>query len=546
DTPRRSAGRREGEAGGGYSMRTAALLLFLTWAASAQLTYERLVNAAKEPQSWLTYWGDYSGVRHRELDQINVSNVANMRVEWIYQTGIRGAFETVPLVVDGVMYITAGDGLAMALDPKSGRELWRYKYSLDPEMRLCCGTVNRGLAMLGDRLFMATPDAHVVALDARDGKLLWDAEMGDYRAGYGATVAPMVVKDKVIVGVSGGEFGIRGFVDAYDAATGKRAWRFHTVAARGEPGGDTWLADSWKRGGGATWLTGTYDPQLNLVYWPVGNPGPDLYGKDRLGDNLFTNCMVALDADPGKLRWYFQFTPHDTHDWDANETPMLLDLEWKGKQRKLLLHANRNGFFYVLDRVTGEFLSGIPFSRQTWAKGLDAKGRPIPNDNIEPTPEGNRQCPGLAGATNWMAPSWNPQTRLFYLQLREQCDVYFSSPPTYIEGKPYWGSVFRGVTDEKESGALLAIDPITGKQHWSFRYNKAPWAGTMSTSGGLIFAGDEDGYFMAFDARTGKLLYKLNTGNRLVTSPVTYMVEGRQYVTMPSGSALLTFSLPRQ
>lgn len=512
---------------------------------SADVTFDRIVKAQSEPQSWLTNHGDYSGIRHRELDQINTTNVKNLRVEWIYQTGARsGAFQTVPIVADGIMYISAGEGLAMALDPKTGRELWRYKYPLDRDLQLCCGTINRGLAMLEGRLFMTTPDAHLVAIDARNGKQLWNMELADHKKGYGGTMAPLVIKDKIIAGVSGGEFGIRGFVDAYDAATGKRAWRFWTIPEKGEPGGNTWLADSWQRGGGATWSTGTFDPALNTLYWPVGNPGPDLYGKSRIGDNLYTDSIVALNPDTGKLKWHFQFTPHDTHDWDANETPMLLDLPFEGKPRKLLLQANRNGFFYILDRTDGKFLAGRSFARQTWAEGLDRKGRPILKGNTEPSPEGNHTCPGLAGSTNWMAPSYSPQTGMFYLQVRESCDVFFSAPPAYIEGKPYWGSVFRGVTDEKEWGLLKAFHPITGETRWEFRLNRAPWAGTMSTSGGLLFAGDEDGYLMAFDAKEGKLLWKLNTGNRLVTAPITYRIDGRQYVTMPSGSALLTFALP--
>ena len=522
----------------------AGFVLAATALAQQPVTYERIVNAAREPHNWLTYWGDYGAVRHRTLNQIDVNNVRDLRVEWIFQTGQRGAFETVPLVVDGIMYFTAQEGLAFAVDARTGRELWRYEYRVPKGVQLCCGTINRGLAILGGRVFMATPDAHVIALDIRNGRPLWKSEMADYRKGYGATLAPLVVKDKVIAGVSGGEFGIRGFIDAFDASTGKRAWRFYTIPAKDEPGGETWLADSWKRGGGATWMTGTLDPALNTLYWAVGNPGPDLYGKDRLGDNLYTDSVVALDPDTGKLKWHFQFTPHDTHDWDANETPMLLDLPWAGKPRKLLVQANRNGFFYVLDRETGEFLSAKPFARQTWAKGMDAKGRPIPNGDIEPSPEGNRQCPGLAGATNWMAPSYNPETRLFYLPVRESCDVFFSSPPQYIEGKPYWGSVFRGVTEEKEWGELRALDPLNGTTAWGFRMYRAPWAGTLSTSGGLIFAGDEDGYMMAFHARTGALLWKFHTGNRLVTAPVTWMLDGRQFVTMPSGGALITFALP--
>ena len=515
---------------------------------SAQpVSFDRIVNAKSEPQNWLTYWGDYGAQRYRELKQINTTNVKDMRMEWIFQTGQSGAFETVPLVVDGIMYLTAANGYAYALDARSGRQLWMFKYPLPEGAKLCCGTVNRGLAILDDKVYMVTPDAHVVALEAATGRLVWNQDMAPGEKSYGGTLAPLAVKDKIIVGVSGGEFGIRGFVDAYDAKTGERAWRFYTVPAKGEPGGDTWLSDSWKRGGGATWMTGTYDAQLNTLYWGVGNPGPDLYGEVRKGDNLYTAGLVALDADTGKLKWHFQFTPHDTHDWDGCETPMLLDIKWKGRDRKVLAQANRNAFFYLLDRESGEFLMARSFARQNWAKDIDSKtGRPILLAKSEPSPEGTRVCPGLAGAANWMPPSYNPETGWFYFPVREQCDVFFSSPPVYVDGKAYWGSMFRGQTEEKEWGLLKALDPLTGETKWDFHYYKAPWAGTMATSGGLIFSGDEDGYFMAFDAKTGKNLWKINTGNRLVTAPVTYSVQGRQYVTMPSGSALLTFALPER
>lgn len=509
----------------------------------AQVTYERIVNALKEQQNWLTYWGDYSAIRHRDLKQITTANVKDLRLDWMFQTGQTGAFQTVPLVVDGIMYLTGGNGTAFALDARSGRQLWQYKHAFPAGHK--SGGVNRGMAMLGERVFMVTSDAHIIALDVRTGKLAWDTEMAEYKKGaYAASVAPLIVKDKLIAGISGAEFGIRGFIDAYDPATGKRVWRFWTIPAPGEPGGDTWKGDSGQWGGGSTWLTGTYDPKINTLYWGVGNPGPDLYGKDRLGDNLYAASLVALDPDTGKLKWHFQYTPHDTHDWDACEAPMLLDLVWKGKPRKLVVQANRNAFFYVHDRETGEFLMSKSFARQTWAKEMDKKGRPILMEGTEPTPEGNRLCPGLAGAANWMAPSYNPQTKLFYFPVREQCDVYYTSKPVYVEGKPYWGSVFRGVTEEKEWGLLKALDPLTGETKWDFRYDKAPWAGTLSTGGGLIFSGDEDGYLMAFDAKTGKNLWKIYTGNRLVTSPITYELEGRQYITMPSGGALMTFSLP--
>jgi alcohol dehydrogenase (cytochrome c) len=527
-------------------MKALLLIFILCAAANAQVSFERLVKAQSEPQNWLTYWGDYSAIRHRGLKQINTGNVKDLRMEWMFQTGQPGRFQTMPLVDNGVMYITATGLHGYAIDARTGRELWHYKYPMKEGLKLCCGIVNRGFAMLGDRLFMATPDAHVIALDRRTGALIWNTEMASTEQGYGATLAPLAVNGKVIAGVSGGEFGIRGFVDAYDAETGKRAWRFYTVPAKGEPGGDTWLADSWKRGGVPTWMTGTYDPQLNLLYWAGGNPGPDLYGKDRLGDNLYSASVLALDADTGKLKWYFQFTPHDTHDWDAQETFMLLDLNWRGRERKLLVQANRNAFFYVLDRQTGEFLMGKAFARQTWAKQIDDKGRPVLELGKEPSPEGTRVCPGLAGSANWMAPSYNPETKLFYFNVREQCDVFYTAPPIYIEGKPYWGSVFRGVTDEKEWGLVKALDPLTGATKWDFKLAKAPWAGTLSTSGGLVFAGDEDGYVMALDARSGKEMWHFNTGNALASSPITYAIDGRQYITMPSGGAVLTFALPEK
>ena len=525
-------------------MRMMMGFLLAALALPAQVNPERLNHALDEPQNWLTYWGDYSAVRYRTLKQINAGNVKNLRVEWIFQSGKGGIAETVPLVVDGVMYATLGDGIAVALDAQSGRQLWRYQHVFPAGVKAT--GANRGFAILGDRLFMVTPDSHVIALEAKTGKLIWNTEMAPWKSGtHYATLAPLAVKDKVIVGISGGEQGVRGFVDAYDAATGKRAWRFWTIPLKHEKGGDTWDADSAERGGGPAWMTGTYDPQLNTVYWGIGNPGPDLDGGVRKGDNLYSCSLVALNPDDGSLKWHFQFTPHDTHDWDAAETPMLLDLPWQGKLRKLVVQANRNAFFYVLDRETGEFLMGKPFARQNWAKRLDAKGRPILLPHTEPSPEGTHLCPGLAGGTNWMAPSYNPETKMFYFAVREQCDVYYAEPQKYVEGKGYWGSVSRGVTDEKEWGSLRALDPLTGATKWDFRYYRAPWAGTLTTAGGLVFSADEDGYLMAFDAKSGTNLWKFNTGTgHLVTSPMTYSVKGRQYLTMPAGGAIITFALP--
>lgn len=523
--------------------RLSTAVLACAMALSAQVTYNRLLHAIEEPQNWLTYWGDYSAIHHRDIDQINTANVKDLRLEWIFQNSKGGALEPVPLVIDGIMYVTLGDGSAAALDARSGRQLWSYRHSF-PSGHSTSG-VNRGFGVLGDRLFMVTPDSNLIALDIRTGRLIWQAELAPYKAGtYYATIAPLVIKDKVLVGISGGEQGVRGFIDAYYAGTGKRAWRFWTIPGPDEPGGDTWLGDSWMRGGGPAWLTGTYDPKLNTTYWGVGNPGPDLLGDVRRGDNLYSCSLVALDPDSGKLKWHFQFTPHDLHDWDAAEAPMLLDLNWKGRMRKLVIQANRNAFFYVLDRETGEFLMGKPFARQTWAKELDSKGRPILMGNNEPTPDGTRTCPGLAGATNWMAPAYNPQTKLFYFSVQEECDVYYSAPTVYLEGKPYWGSVFRSASNEQTWGMIKALDPMTGETKWDFPIYRPSWVGTLSTSGGLIFTGDEDGYLMALDAASGKVLWKLNTGARLVASPITYKVGNKQYITMPSGAAILTFALP--
>ena len=510
----------------------------------AQVTYQQLREATNNPQNWLTYSGDYTGQRHSGLEQIDTANVKHLAPQWIFQSEARGKFETTPLVIDGVMYVTAQDNLAYGLDARTGRMIWRYRHPLPEELPTCCGKVNRGFAALGDKLFMATLDAHVLALDAKTGNVVWDVEVADYRKGYAFTLAPLAVKDKIIVGIGGGEFGIRGFIDAYDAETGKRAWRFYTIPGPGEPGHETWEDDSWKTGGAPAWMTGTYDPELNLIYWGIGNPGPDLFGEEREGDNLYSDCVVALDADTGELKWYFQFTPHDVHDWDATEIPVLVDLEFQGKLRKLLIQANRNGFYYVLDRTNGEFLLATPFARQTWAKEIRPDGRPVVLPGSEPTPDGKYVCPGLSGATNWMSPSYNPQTGFLYVAVREQCDIYFSSEQPYREGVFFFGSAFQPAADEKQWGALRALDPRTGELKWEFKYFSAPWAGTLSTAGGLVFAGDMEGYILAVDAQTGTDLWHFQTGAPIVASPMTYLLDGKQHVAIPAGSTLITFALP--
>jgi len=508
------------------------------------VTYERILNAAHEAENWLTYSGRYSGWRYSALDHINTGNASSLRVAWAFQTSDLGQFETTPLVVDGVLYGTGQSNRAFALDARTGRPIWRYQRSLPEKLSLCCGRVNRGMAMLGNRLFMATLDAHVVALDASSGSVVWDTVAADYNKAYTFTVAPLLVKDKVILGISGGEYGVRGFIDAYDAATGKRVWRFNTVPGPDEPGHETWRGDSWKTGGAPAWVTGSYDPELNLLYWPTGNPSPSNYGGERGGDNLYSNCMLALDPDTGKLKWYFQFTPHDLYDYDATEVPVLLDAHWEGHPRKLLIQANRNGFLYILDRTDGKFLSAKPFGRVTWAKSIAAAGRPVVDPAAQPDARGVVVCPGAGGLTNWYSPSYHPGTGLLYVATLDECDVYSAMPQPYRPGHDFRGSVYVPRPGVRPSGELQALDPFTGQQKWVFKYFSVPYGGALSTAGGLVFAGDADGNFIALDARTGQDLWHLQLGAAIYSTAVTYLLDGQQYVVIPSGATLFAFNLP--
>ena len=363
--------------------------------AFSPISWERLVNADQEPENWLMYSGTLDSQRYSLLDEINVDNIDQLEMKWAYQIPVIDRAETVPLVVDGIMFITEAPSNVVAVDAATGRQYWRYDHELPDDLRICCGRNNRGVAILGETLFMSTLDAHLVAIDARTGNLLWDAEVAEHSSGYSKTAAPMIVKDKVVTGIAGGEFGIRGFIDAYDAATGELAWRAYTIPGPGEFGNDTWSGDSWKTGGSATWITGAYDPDLNLVYWGTGNPGPDWNGDARLGDNLYSDSALALNGDTGEIEWYFQFTPHDVHDWDAIQVPILADIEFQGQERKVMMWANRNAFFYTIDRATGEFLMGKPFATQTWAEGLDVNGAPIRVPGLFPTYEGIMVSPPI-------------------------------------------------------------------------------------------------------------------------------------------------------
>jgi alcohol dehydrogenase (cytochrome c) len=448
--------------------------------------------------------------------------------------------ESTPLVFDGVMYVTNSNEVH-ALDARTGRRIWQYRDDKASSQR-----VNRGAALLGDRVFFVTSDAHLVALHRKTGAVLWDKRYADPMKGYYASLAPLAVKDRVMVGVSGGDSGMRGFVTSYSAATGEELWRFYTIPAKGEPGSESWGDFAVEWGGGATWLSGTFDPDLNLLYWPTGNPWPDFYGGGRRGDNLYSCSIVALDLETGKLKWHFQFTPHDTHDWDAQAFPVLVDLPFGGRARKLLMHANRNGYYYILDRTTGEFLRATPYvDKLTWAKGIDAKGRPIEIADTDPKPGGNRVCPAVRGASNWMSPSFDPATGLFYVPTLESCDKYTSSAKDPEPMKGFAGGGGERIPDEKGRFYLRALNPQTGERRWEYPMTgpTTMWAGTVSTAGGVVFFGDDDGQLVAVDSKTGKHLWNFYMGQMLTASPITYRVDGKQYVSISAATSVFTFGL---
>ena len=536
-------------------VRIAALLALGTVALSAQqaptgpvTNQELLAGLPADGSGWLTFGGDYANHRHSPLTQITPENVSRLQPQWTFQTRTLGNFETTTLMRDNVLYVTGPLNMAWALDARTGREIWQYRRELPPNLTACCGLVNRGFGVLGDKLFMVTLDAHLLALDMKTGAVAWDATMEDYKIGYASTIAPLIVKDKVIVAVAGGEYGIRGFIEAYDAQSGKRAWRFYTIPGPGEPGNNSWAGDSWKIGGTGVWVTGAYDPEQNLVFYGTGNPGPDYHSDSREGDNLYSCSLVAIDADTGKLRWHYQFTPHDVHDWDATEVPVLADIPISGQTRKVVMFANRNGFFYTLDRTTGKVITAKPFVQTTWAKEIGSDGRPMLLPGHTPDEKGTVTCPDITGGTNFWPPSFDPRQRLFFVNAREACMTYFSWKPDYKPGERFTGGGGQRVRgpDMPVYGALRAIDPATGERKWEYKYLNPSPIGLLSTASNLIFSGDNEGYLLALDSTNGKLLWRYQMGSTMHgTSPITYMLDGRQHVLVPAGATLTSWALPR-
>jgi alcohol dehydrogenase (cytochrome c) len=497
---------------------------------------------------WPSYHGDASGNRFSQVAQIDRSNVARLAPRWVFPLPNVTTIENTPVVVEGIMYVSSANE-CYALDAGSGRAIWHYQRA---RTKGVAGNAaigfNRGVAWAGDRIFMLTDNAHMLALNRFNGELLWETEMADWHLNYNGTSAPLTVGNLVISGTAGGDEGARGFVAAYDQGSGKEVWRFWTVPKPGEPGSETWKEKALQHPSGATWMTGTYDPQLDTLYWPAGNPGPDFFGDEREGDNLYTDSILALDAKTGKLKWHYQFTPHDVHDWDAQEPPVLVDASWQGQPRKLLLQANRNGFFYVLDRVNGKLLLAKPFLKKlNWAQGIGPDGRPILN-KLPELPDGSTYvCPGFQGGTNWFSTSYNPTTGLYYFQALERCNVFSKRNMEWESGKGYMGGTARPAPGETFEKSLRAINIQTGEIAWDVPQvsgSLTASAGVLGTAGGVVFFGENSGAFMAVDATNGKPLWQFPTNQVWKASPMTYVFDNKQFVAIAAGHDILAFALP--
>lgn len=516
------------------------------------VTQERLAKGTADDSGWVMYGGSYDNARYSPLADINRGNVKQLAPAWIFQSGIAGQLEAAPIVADGVLYLTAAFNNLYALDAKSGDIIWHYEHQMPSDLRICCGPTNRGVAIAGNTLYMATLDARMVALNRADGKVLWNVVLDDYKNGHSATAAPLVVKDVAIIGSAGGEYGARGFIDAYDLKTGKRAWRRYTVPVAGEKGVESWAGDSWKTGGGPPWNTGTYDPQTNLVYWPTGNPSPDWNGDTRLGDNLYTNSLLALDPASGEVKWHFQYTPHDVWDYDATNGVVVSDLEFDGKSQRVVMQANRNGYVYVLDAVTGKFIKGSQYTeRLNWSKGLDANGRAQLDEKYVPMEGGNPNfiCPGNVGGNNGSYTyAYSQQSKLLYIPLVESCGKMEKETAVFMNGTPFWGGG-PGVTegeDQSSWGTVTATDPVTGAIKWRYKDEYPMVGGALVTAGGVVFTGNQSGYALALDDATGEVLWKFQTGSAVRGQPVTWKMDGRQYVALASGGGGIAVSIVGQ
>lgn len=537
-------------------------------AESSAITQKRLLGGTENTDGWYQFGGSYNNWRYSPLKQINKQNVQRLSPAWIFQTGIPGQFMTSPLVADGIVYLTTVYNHVWAVDAKTGEPVWHYHHALPGDLRICCGPANRGVAIHGDLVLMATLDAHLVAVNRASGEVAWDIQIADHEKGYSATGAPLIIGDLVITGVAGGEYGAIGFVDAYQVSSGERIWRRHTVPSPGEPGNDTWAGDSWKTGGGPTWATGSYDSELNLLLWPVGNPAPDWDGDARLGDNLYTNSVIALKPKTGKLVWHFQFTPHDVWDFDATNGLVIADLKLAEGKKRVVLQPNRNGYAYMLEAATGKFLRGTQYvDRLNWSKGLTPEGRPIVDPDYLPKEGGNDKfvCPGVAGGHNGSF-TYAFNGRYMFVPSIESCTKPEITPMEFEEGEPYWGGS-PGITEHDEKtayGIFVAIDALSGDVVWRHQ-DKYPFVGgAVATGGDLVFSGNQQGYAIALDADTGEKLWQFQTGSSVRGQPITWEIEGRQYVAIGSGagglvpqflgrpdlitagSALVVFALPEE
>jgi len=521
-----------------------SICLFVALRAVAQdVTPGRIVHAAKEPQNWLTFFGNYRAWSYSPLDQITRENVARLVPAWSFATGGNGGLESAPIVADGKLYLVNQENNVFALDAATGKLLWSYTYKPPKEASPGNGRA-RGLAIGFGMLYMGTRENHLVALDAKTGKEMWNIGIeNSVTCGCGISSAPLLVKNKVITGVTGGERAHRGYISAFDAKTGQLVWRFYTIPGPGQPGSETWKGDSWKLGGGSSWFTGSYDPELNLVFWGVGNPSSDLYGGDRLGANLYTDSLVALDADTGELRWYFQETPHDVYDYDSNPEPLLIDARQNGRMRKLVVHSSKNGFAYVLDRETGLFIRGFPYvDTVTWAKGLNDSGKPVEPVMAE---AGNVQkdylfCPGTQGGRNRNHSAYSPVTGLWYTTALEVCSRLTPQRQEAVkEGESYWGGQREEQLNPNAVPHIAAFDPLTGKKVWTFSTRFFNASSLLTTAGGLVFGGDIEGNAFALDDRTGQKLWSFGTGSRIASPAVSYSVNGKQYVAIGSGGGSL-------